>query len=785
MAVFGRPRRTFSDLLNWGAAVAPGVVVCKDGSMLAAWEIQGRDTESLSPEERHHYTARLSQALTGFGDGCTFWIDFKRKPVRGYVGHEEEFSAEALKVLQMERRSILEAGGALYNNVIHLTYQSARPARTKAITDEIESFEAECATVESRFAGVYGLRRLRSRHQTESTSLTDELVGHLATSVTGRWMSPRQPTGLEWIYLDVLISPSFRQNNFDDIIQINDRWTAVVAVDGYPPFTEPGALEVLQSFSMEYQWSTRFVCLGKNRARSELNRRRRFWSQGKRSLAAQAVASETAPVDAHAQAMELDTEAAIAEISAGDLTYGVANSVVVLWGEPGGTREDVIAAARHVTEALLDHGFETRIETCNALEAFLGRLPGHPGNNPRRPILSSLSFADLVPMSTIWQGDTSVNCPQFPRNSPPLLVGRSVSGEPYFFNLHSGGVGHTLVFGPTGAGKSVLLALFAANWTKYANSRVIVFDKRRSIRYLTGAVRGNFIPLGQDGRALSPVRGLLGCGLGHLEDWLLALVREAGTNSNPDLRSEIRNTVRLLTADHTLADALNLVQSQEARQALEAFITGNHRGIFDARDDGIRISGWTVFETEDLFTSGPSVAVLALEYLFRMVEAGLDGRPTLLLIDEAWAFLEHPLFAERIRSWLKELRKANASVVMATQSVADATSSEITPVLIENCPTKIFLPNPAARTRASRDQYTSLGATDEMIEIIASIRTKQHYYVVKPEGRRVVDFLLGPVALTLLGSTSVEEAASADRALADDPEFWSADVRRALNEIAA
>ncbi|MDE2772176.1 MAG: DUF87 domain-containing protein [Gemmatimonadota bacterium] len=785
--MLGRPRRTFSDLLNWGAAVAPGVTVCKDGSMIAAWEVRGRDTESLAMEERRQATARMSQALTGFGDGCAFWVDFRRRPVRGYLGHEEEFSAEALKVLQMERRSILETGGALFDNVIHLSFQATGADPTAPIQDRITAFEAECAAVETRFAGVYSLRRLRNRQQhlaSGGTGLVDELVGHLATSASGRFMAPRRPSGLDWFYLDVLIAPAFRQDNLDDIVRINGRWTAVVAIEGYPPVTEPGVLEVLQAFGLEYQWTTRFVCLGRHQARAELGRRRRFWGQTKRSLTAQALDVEGAPVDAHAAAMELDTETATAEVNAGDLAYGICNSTITLTGAEGGTRDDVIAGARRVSTALLDSGFEARVETVNALEAFLGRLPGHPRNNPRRPILSSLNFGDLVPLSTLWQGETSVPCPQFPPRSPPLLVGRSASGEPYFFNLHSEGVGHTLIFGPTGAGKSVLLGLFAASFTKYPNARVVVFDKKRSIRYLTAAIGGAFIPVGPDGRALSPVRGLLGCGRHHLDDWIAAVVRETEGAAPSEVRREIRKTVALLQPGHTLADVKRFVQADEVRSALEPFTHGNHTGIFDADDDGIRLSDWTVFETEDLFSAGPGIAVLALDYLFRMVEAGLDGRPTLILLDEAWAFLGHPLFAERIRSWLKELRKANASVVLATQSVADATASEITPVLIENCPTKIFLPNPAAHTRASRDQYGSLGVTDEMIAIIAAMQPKRHYYVVKPEGRRVVDFLLGPAALRLLGSTAVEEAAAAETAAARDPDFWQSDLRSTLSELA-
>ena len=116
-------------------------------------------------------------------------------------------------------------------------------------------------------------------------------------------------------------------------------------------------------------------------------------------------------------------------------------------------------------------------------------------------------------------------------------------------------------------------------------------------------------------------------------------MRLNGAAITPDLRREIRDTVALLETSHALGDVREFIQSSQAREALAPFVDGHHTGIFDARDDRIRLSDWTVFETDDLFAAGPDIAVLALDYLFRMVESSLDGRPTLIVIDEAWAFL--------------------------------------------------------------------------------------------------------------------------------------------------
>src|SRR3546814_2973367 len=105
-----------------------------------------------------------------------------------------------------------------------------------------------------------------------------------------------------------------------------------------------------------------------------------------------------------------------------------------------------------------------------------------------------------------------------------------------------------------------------------------------------------------------------------------------------------------------------------------------------------------------LFRSQAGVVLPVLTYLFHRLEerfaslseTGEKGRPTLLILDEAWVYLDNPAFAARIREWLKVLRKKNVSVVFATQSLADIAGSAIAPAIVESCPQRIFLPNDRA-----------------------------------------------------------------------------------------
>ena len=146
-----------------------------------------------------------------------------------------------------------------------------------------------------------------------------------------------------------------------------------------------------------------------------------------------------------------------------------------------------------------------------------------------------------------------------------------------------------------------------------------------------------------------------------------------------------------------------------------------------------------------------------LLYLFRRIEKRLIGTPSLLILDEAWLMLGHPVFRDKIREWLKVLRKANCAVVLATQSISDADRSGIIDVLKESCPTKVCLPNGEARISGTRAFYEKLGFNDQQIEIIASAIPKREYYVTSPDGRRLFDMALGPITLSFVGASAKDD----------------------------
>jgi len=184
---------------------------------------------------------------------------------------------------------------------------------------------------------------------------------------------------------------------------------------------------------------------------------------------------------------------------------------------------------------------------------------------------------------------------------------------------------------------------------------------------------------------------------------------------------------------------------------------GTYGQIFDADHEHLKDGFWQMFEMGHLMNLGADAIVPALAYLFHRVEESFDGRPTLMVLDEAWLFLAHPIFARRLQAWLKTLRKKNVYVVFATQEVADAAQSPITATIVSACHTKIYLPDEESLTPALSKAYQEFGLTETEIGILAAAQKKRDYYYRSVKGRRLFRLDLGPVGLAFAGLSSPDD----------------------------
>ncbi len=190
-----------------------------------------------------------------------------------------------------------------------------------------------------------------------------------------------------------------------------------------------------------------------------------------------------------------------------------------------------------------------------------------------------------------------------------------------------------------------------------------------------------------------------------------------------------------LSPSRTLTELSANVQDLEVREALQFYTLSGPLGhLLDADEDQLGDGRFLTFETESLLQLDDKAVIPVLLYLFRRIEKRLDGSPTLVTLDEAWAYLRHPIFRERLRDWLKTLRRMNGIVLLATQNVSDICKSEISDVILEMCPTKILLPNGEANNPASKEFYDRLGLNSRELNILQTARSQAALLLHFPAG---------------------------------------------------
>ena len=454
------------------------------------------------------------------------------------------------------------------------------------------------------------------------------------------------------------------------------------------------------------------------------------------------------------------SEPPVAPLNLGADYAGVAyvTATVTVWDADPRVADEKL---RLVEKVIQGRDFTAMPETINAVDAWLGSLPGHVYANVRQPPISTLNLAHMIPLSAVWAG------PERDEHlaAPPLLFGKTEGSTPFRFSLHVGDVGHTLVVGPTGAGKSVLLALMALQFRRYAGSQVFAFDFGGSIRAAALAMGGDWHDLGggltegdEQSVSLQPLSRLEETAeRAWAADWVVAILMREGVEITPEVKEHLWTALTSLASapagERTITGLAVLLQSNDLKQALRPYCVGGAYGrLLDAETEHLGEATVQAFETEGLIGTGAAPAVLA--YLFHRIEDRLDGSPTLIIIDEGWLALDDEGFAGQLREWLKTLRKKNASVVFATQSLSDIDGSVIAPAIIESCQTRLLLPNERAIEPQITAIYRRFGLNDRQIEILARATPKRDYYCQSRRGNRLFELGLSEVALALCATSA-------------------------------
>lgn len=757
----------FPSLLNYFGYVDGATLLNKDGSYLTCLRYRGEDMESASGEQYDALSRRINQILMRLGTHWMLNIDAVRVPAVGYPD-THHFTTATAKLIEARRKGHYQQEGAHFETycVLTLTYTPPKIAHhrsirhwfikdtthTKAQQDNVQeglaAFNKVVDELTADLSSCLSVRRMGAQ----------EIFQFLQACITGRQVQSLLPDPPH--YLNYCLGAYDFVGGIHPAIDGVD--IGVVSVIGFPSSTCSGMLRMLDTLPFSYRFSTRFISMDARDAEKQLTSLRTKLQMRQLSVMqtiGQALSlSEPAQYsNQEAYGKTRDADQALNEAREGHVRYGYYSAVIVVMG----TRSEVAQHSTRIRHMLETIGLSSRVETMNAVEAYLGSLPGHAYPNVRKPMIHTLNLAHLLPLATIWAGLSEHPSPLFPSHSPPLFYAATSGTTPFRFHLHVSDVGHSLVLGPTGAGKSTLLGLIVAQFMRYKGAQIVAFDKGLSQYALCKAMKGTHYHL------LSPESPLTFCPLGSASSaaqrlwaagWVEELLRLQGLEISPRDRNLIHEALASLEGSQgTFTDFYTNLQENRLKEALEPFVEVTHgimAGLFDAAHDTLESSDYMVFEVDEVMKKDMRYSVPILTYLFQVIERRLDGRPTLIVLDEAWNLLAHPLFREKIREWLKVLRKANASVIFATQSLSDIIQSPLKDVIIESCPTKIFLPNAESMTESCQPFYASMGLSRQQIGMIADAMPKRHYYYTSPHGSRMIELALCPATLAFVGVSS-------------------------------
>lgn len=773
------------DLLLYASLVDDGVLLLQNGALMATWTYRGPDMSFATYREMDAISRRLNGILKlgsnwmvqcdairsfapgypkvgAFPDGVTLIMDAERRAQFTHEGSHLEtdyfLSLTFLPPLEKEEK------------IKGMLFESENQRKTGVAERVLSYFKEKIDSFDALFSPLLRARRLKAVAEEDEYGnefFFDEQLRYVRRTVQGEDFKYALPD------FPIFLHDSIGAVDFIAGVEpkIGNKFVGVVSIDAFPSHSSPGFLAGLNSLPFEYRFNTRAILLDPDQSKPLLMSRYRKWRGMERGFVSQFTGSQRAVVNQHASLMKNDAADAMSVAAAGDVHFCNYCGTVVTMHENLTVLQDHMG---EVVKVLKNSGFGARIESLNAVEAWRGSLPGDAYSNPRRFLVHTLNLADSMPVTSIWSGEKINPSSLMPPNTPPLMMTTSTGATPFRFNVHVQDLGHTLMVGPSGGGKSTALGLIAAQWFRYPKARVICFDKGKSMFVLNQAAGGRFYDLGGETHAINF------CPLGELRtkadiawgsEYIETLCELNGMQMTPTVRNEIGDAIQRMSQteeqNRSLTEYLATVQNDYVRSALADFTNRGPNGqLLDASENTMKDSRFLVFEMEKLMGSGEDsgrTLLAVMMYLFHWIEKQLDGSPTLIILDEAWVFLRNPQFRAKIREWLKVFRKANAVLVMATQSVSDVMKSDIADVIVESCPTKILLPNVEAKSESSRPYYEALGLNLRVIEGLTMMTPKREYLIMSPLGQRVVTLGLGGVAKSFVAVSGVE-----DRALAEE-----------------
>lgn len=796
------PQNQLKYITPWSFILSPSVCLLKSGAVMTTYQVEYPDLESSSASSIASMASLFNRSVMSLAqnEGWAVFFDARRYKTSEYP--TGEFSNLAGWLVDQRRAENFHKFGEHFTTDYYISFvwqlpsdmeskatslffknKTARNAKGKktkekksmfadsknlpAVQKEIENFLDEVDKVMGTLASKIWCHRLDE----------SQLFTYIKNNVSLNQQELIYPKDT-FFFLDNFICDMDVRTSMP--LKIGEYYAPVIAVMDFPNKSYPGIFDRLNRTMTEFRWTTRFIPMSKEISAKEADKyQKRMYSARKSAATLFTELAANVEIDRENQgAMEMEGEASQiqADIAMGEYVLGYYTSNLMCWDK---NIEKAKEKSRKLQQVVRSCGFSTKEETFNNVEAWCGMMAGNVYSNVRRPLISTKNMSNIIPLSSAWQGlsyndFTLETC----GSAVPLLTCSTSYGTPFFLNLNVRDVGHTFVFGPTGAGKSTLLALLMAQATKYKDANIVCIDKQLSSRAFMVASGGVYLEPGRDDVAFQPLSELLNpdeCtdaeyreSLMWCQQFIEALIIQQNIEITPQMSRAISEALRFISEkpddmrDLTSFQGVVSYRNPEngdntIRTALDPYCRGGAFGsIFDAEKTTLNLSKLMTIEMGSLMRLSEKAVAPALMYIFRYLEklwtvpAGSKQPLTFLFLDEAWLYLQHPVFSRFIQEWLRTLRKKKVFCIFATQEVSAASKSSLRDTIVQQCLTKIYLADESAISLA--ESYRDFGLTESEIVALSEATMKRDYYFKNPNGSRMFTLDLDAFQLALISS---------------------------------
>lgn len=774
-----REAGAFNSLIALWGFVDEATFLTKSGHVGVAYQLRGQDAEGLTHPQRRTIVHHFEAALRLLDEHCRVYQYVIKQTVEPFAASSCR-RAVAHEALQRRTDYLNDRRHDLYrvDHFLVLIYETPTTAcastslgrawraprlairnwlslqRSCTLLERdldraIETLHHKARAVEVQLAES-GLRRLQ---KSEAFRFFRRLVNYDAVTVDASSLTYDT-------HLDYFIADSAVECHRDRLV-VGHQAVKVLSMKEPPSQTYAHMLDDLFALPGEFIGCLEWQRSPNDRVRRDIQSRRRHFFN-KRVSMVNYLSTDTRPeemlVDDSAGATVRQLGDALTELEVNGHFFGACSLTLVLHGAEMRAVQATAAEAMKVLAAHDGCAFE---ESYNLLNAWLSIVPGNAAYNVRRLALLETNLADLSFLFTRDPGEaTSAHL-----HRDALAVFETPSQTPYFYNLHVEDVGHTIVLGATGSGKSFLLNFLVTHLQQY-DPLTVVLDLGHSYRKLTTLLEGSYLELGlrQQGVTINPfdLAEPTPEQLHFLHAFTKILLEGDDNYRLSDLEDRetyeaVENLFVLDPGQRRLFTLANLLPRALAARLHKWVEGGRYAALFDNTRDTLTLDRLQVFDFESMREYPSLLEPLLFYVLHRVSERVLDpteaGALKVCVMDEAWRLIQHPTLRAYVQEALKTWRKRNAAVILATQSIDDFASVDLLRTVVESCPTRLLLANPSM----DRRQYGELFQLNDMeLDLLSRLATRQQVFLKRANLAKVLTLRVDPKSYWIYTNTPID-----------------------------